>query len=408
MPENAPSTSGDRFGELATTLGVLTDAQLAAALARQAELKAQGTAKRIGEILVEQHVLDHRKVQKVLLEQQRRRAASAQAAPVSGRKMGKYELLAKLGEGGMGAVYKARDPLLDRVVALKILNPGIATDLEFLERFKREARASGSLNHPNIVGAFGAGEIEGHPFLAMEFVDGESLRDRLKRLGRLPEREALSLLKSVAAGLGYAHAQGIIHRDVKPDNVLLGRDGSVKLTDLGLAKSIEDDQRLTKTGIALGTPHYISPEQARGERNVDRRSDIYSLGATLYVLLTGQVPFDGRNNAEIMLKHLKEELENPQDVVPELSDGAAAIVAKMMGKKPAERYDSCELLVEDVDRVLAGQPPGHALAAVGESSIRPPRRRRAHAARGRASGGGCLGVLALAAGLGVLAVRLLG
>jgi eukaryotic-like serine/threonine-protein kinase len=156
---------------------------------------------------------------------------------------------------------------------------------------------------------------------------------------------------------------------------------------------VGDDQRLTKTGIALGTPHYISPEQARGERDVDHRSDIYSLGATLYVLLTGQVPFDGRNNAEIMLKHLKEELENPQDLVPEISDGAAAIVAKMMAKKPPERYDACEQVNEDIDRVLSGQPPSYALAGMAESSIRPARRHRPRAGGRTRSSSGCLGVL---------------
>src|SRR3990172_2471645 len=179
----------------------------------------------------------------------------------------------------MGAVYKAREPLTGRLIALKVLNRSLASDPRLLERFQREARMVGALNHPHIVAAYGSGEAGGQPYLAMEFVDGESARARLKRLGRLPEAEAVTLVKAVAEGLAHAHAEGMVHRDVKPDNVLLGKDGAVKLADLGLAKSIEDDQRLTRTGTAMGTPHYISPEQARGESQLDGRTDIYSLGA---------------------------------------------------------------------------------------------------------------------------------
>jgi len=372
-------------------LGHASPGQIDAALKQQDELKAQGKAQRIGEVLAEQRVLDLRTIQKVLLEQQRRRRTSKVVHP--GSKFGDYELLGKLGEGGMGAVYRARDAQMERIVALKVMNRSVAGNKEFVERFKREAKATGALNHPNIVSAFAAGEVDGQPFLAMEYVEGESLRTRYKTLGRMVEPEALRIVRGVATGLAHAHAGGVVHRDVKPDNVLLGRNGEIKIVDLGLAKAMDDDQRLTKTGIALGTPHYISPEQARGERQIDHRSDIYSLGSTFYLLLTGRVPFDGRTNAEIMLKQCKEELENPQDLVPEISDGAVAVISRMMAKRPDDRYANCAQLIADLDLLLQGQRPKYALAETQQeqSSIRPARRKiRRPKAK---SGGGCMVML---------------
>jgi len=401
----AQPEKGDRFGELAIEMKLIQSSEVSEALKRQAVLQTQNKRKPIGEILVEMHVLDLRRVQKVLLEQQRRRKAKGGAGRkdtmVTRKRFGDFELLDRIGEGGMGAVYKARD-MTGRTVALKVLNKDISGDIEFVKRFQREAKAGGALNHPNIAAAYAAGEQDGRPFLSMEFIDGESLRARLRRKGRLQEKEALAVTRGVAAGLAHAHSHNFIHRDIKPDNVLMGNDGSVKLVDLGLAKSLEDDQRLTKTGIALGTPHYISPEQARGQKEVDHRCDIYSLGATLYLLLTGQVPFEGSTNAEIMLKHLKEELENPQDILPEISDGAVLVITRMMAKKPEERYADCLQLIEDLDQVLMGQMPKHAAKVMAQSSIRPPRRRRPRAAaRPRAPKSGCLVVLIALSGASV-------
>lgn len=385
--------SGDRFGEIAIELKLIQASDLSEALNRQGISQEEQDRKPIGEILIEMRVLDLRRVQRVLVEQKRRREARARSVGttdsiVARKRFGDFELLERIGEGGMGAVYKARD-LTGRMVALKVLNKDIAGDSEFIQRFQREAKAGGALNHPNIVAAYTAGEEDGRPFLAMEFVDGESLRARFRRKGRLSEKEALAIVRGVAAGLAHAHSNGFIHRDIKPDNVLLGRDGSIKIVDLGLAKSLEDDQRLTKTGIALGTPHYISPEQARGQKDVDHRCDIYSLGSTLYLLLTGSVPFDGSTNAEIMLKHLKEDLENPQDIVPEISLGAVMIITRMMAKKPAERYADCLQLIEDLDQALMDQLPKHAGQVQAQSSIRPPGRSRPRGGRRRSSSG-CL------------------
>ncbi|MBE7466187.1 MAG: protein kinase [Planctomycetes bacterium] len=394
---------GDRFGELAVASGALSAEQVCDGLRRQAALKAQGQAKPLGEILHDQGALDLRTMQKILLDQQRKRKGSrTRQTLMTRRKVGPFELLQKLGEGGMGAVYKARDTQMDRIVALKVIKPEFTSNKLFVERFKREVRATGQLNHPHIVSAYAAGEAEGVFYLAMEFVEGQSLIGALQSLGKLPESKAIEIVRAVGDALGHAHQHGFVHRDVKPDNVLLG-EGVVKLTDLGLAKSLEDDQRLTKTGVALGTPNYISPEQARGDKQVDHRSDIYSLGATFYVLLTGRVPFKGKNNAEVMHKHLHEELESPQDLVPELSDGVCAVIARMMAKDPAQRYADCAQLTADLNALLAGKPLAHAsLAAEELSSIQPPQRRRKRGA-GKArskSGGGCLVLLG---GLGLLA-----
>jgi len=389
-----------RFGELAVALGLLKREHLDAGLAAQAELRAQGQQKLIGEILVNKHWMDLRSVQKVLLDQQRRRRATGVVVAIQdGRKIDHYILQSKLGEGGMGTVYQAWDSLSNRPIALKVLHPKVALQSSFVERFRREARSAGAMNHPNIVAAYGSGEHNGSPYLAMEFVDGENLKMRLRRLGRLPEFEALNVIKETALGLAHAHGLGIIHRDVKPDNILLGKDGSVKIADLGLAKSVEDDQRLTVTGMALGTPHYISPEQARGERDVDQRTDVYSLGATLYHLVSGRVPFEGKNNADIMMKHQTEDLENPQDLVAELSDHTVMLITKMMAKRPDDRYDGCQTVAAEIVRILSGQPPSLAMQKV-ESSVRPPRHRK----RAKAQGGGCMLMLAaLAASTAALA-----
>jgi serine/threonine-protein kinase len=409
-PDQKPASNrkhvGDRFGELGVALGILSTDQVIAGLQQQQALKAQGHNKLLGEILMEQHILNPRTHNKILLEQQRRRKATAGPAP-SGfggmKKVGDYELESKLGEGGMGAVFKAKETISGRIVALKILNKALASDGQFLERFKREAKASGAFNHPNIVAAYGSGEADGIPYLAMEYIDGESLNALRKRKGHLNEIEALTIVKGVAAGLGHAHKHGFVHRDVKPDNILIGRDGSIKVTDLGLAKSVEDEQRLTKSGIALGTPHYISPEQARGEREVDARSDIYSLGASLYVLLTGQVPFDGKNNNEILLKHLKEDLDNPQDIVPEISDATVNLISRMMAKKRAQRHNSCDEVIQEITRIL-NAPPGSGGPSDGwdstsdASSIKPPKKHRRPPPK-PSSSGGCMVVIVTLTGL---------
>jgi serine/threonine-protein kinase len=389
-------TIAHRFGDVAQSLGLVTAKQVEDALLKQRSLRATGAKSRLGEVLIMMNVLTVEQVRKVLSEQRKRRQADAdKALPME--YFGEFKLLAKLGEGGMGAVYKAQETLANRVVALKVLRKNFAARHEFVERFTREARLAGALAHPNIVTCHNAGTSQGVQFLVMEFVDGETLKARLEREGgRLSEKDALHIVREVAQGLGYAHGKGVVHRDIKPDNVLLGNDGSVKISDFGTAKSFLNDESLTRTGVVIGTPYYISPEQVRADKDVDHRADLYALGGTLYHALTGKVPFDAPSALHIMRAHLQDELENPADINPQLSTGAVQIVTKLMAKEPDQRYQSAAELVEDIDRVLAGQMPAHAALEQHKSSIRPPRRPRP---RKRAASAGCMSMLALALSL---------
>ena len=207
---------------------------------------------------------------------------------------GRYEIEMPLGEGGMGAVYKGRHRTSGQIVAIKIVPPDTAKNQILLKRFEMEFRAASVLNHPNIVKALDYNGV-GTPFLVMEFVDGESLGQRVEREGAIPERDAIKIIAQVCDGLHKAHKQSLIHRDVKPDNILVTRDGVAKLTDMGLVKDVDAELNLTRTGRGLGTPHFMSPEQFRNAKNADVKCDIYSLGATLYMMLTGEIPFAKTN-----------------------------------------------------------------------------------------------------------------
>ncbi|HYG74330.1 MAG TPA: serine/threonine-protein kinase [Planctomycetota bacterium] len=273
--------------------------------------------------------------------------------------LGQYILLKKLGEGGMGSVYLADDTLAQRKVAIKVLSKKLAENAEFVERFQREARAMGKLNHPNIVAAFAVDEQDGHHYCVMEFCRGQSL-DRMLSAGKgLNEGEALRIAVDIARGLEHAHSHGIVHRDIKPANVIVSSDGMARILDLGLSKSIAESENTfqTQAGVALGTPHYISPEQARGAANIDGRADIYSLGATLYHVLTGKTPYTGANANAVMLMHLSEPAPDPRAIRPELSAGVAQVIARMMAKDPAARYASCSELLSDLERVKSGRMP---------------------------------------------------
>src|SRR6266567_7426089 len=207
--------------------------------------------------------------------------------------VGDFHLTKKLGEGGMGTVFKAHQMSMDRDVALKILPRHLAKDTSYVERFYREARASAKLDHPNIVRGIAVGEDRGYHYFAMEYIDGESSDKVLESQGKLQVGDAVKIALDVARALDHAHSKGLVHRDIKPDNIMITRQGFVKLADLGLAKAADENQGLTQTGSGFGTPYYMPPEQARNAKYVDNRSDIYALGATLYHLLTGKVPFTG-------------------------------------------------------------------------------------------------------------------
>jgi eukaryotic-like serine/threonine-protein kinase len=376
------------FGDLAIEMGLITPEQLQASLEKQYTLRTTGARSRLGETLIIMNVLSVEQVKKVLSEQRKRRQKeSEKELPVE--IFGEYRLLSKLGEGGMGAVYKAHDPLADRPIALKVLRKNFGGNREFLERFDREARLAGSLNHPNIVTCYTAGVKNGVQYMALEFIDGETLKARLEaNHGKMPEKAALAFARDIAIGLSHAHSKGIVHRDIKPDNILIARDGTAKISDFGTAKSVIDNESLTQTGVIIGTPYYISPEQVRALKDVDHRADLYALGGTLYHMLTGHVPFYAPTVLEIMRAHLTAELENPADINPALSSESVQIVSKLMAKEPSERYQSADDLAEDLQRAIDGQAPLHATLAENRSSIKPAKMRRKKSAESQE--GGCM------------------
>ena len=276
----------------------------------------------------------------------------------------------RLGQGGMGEVWLARQVSMDREVALKILAPGLAATPGFIERFTQEVRLAGKLSHPNIVTSFLAGEERGLHFLAMEFIDGVGLGDRLRIDRFLPEGEALGIGRQVAEALAYAwNKLRMLHRDIKPENIIVDGGGKARLMDMGISKTADQKLGLTMPGAMIGTPYYMSPEQARGEADIDARSDIYSLGATLYHLVTGQVPYDAATATAILVKHITEPFPPPQKVNPAVSDACASMLETMMAKKPDDRQPTWEQVIRDIDLVLAERFPATPRPSVGASQI---------------------------------------
>src|ERR1700704_1543032 len=243
----------------------------------------------------------------------------------------RYELLELVGTGGMSSVYKAHDGLLERNVALKVLHPHFGDDEEYVERFRREARAVAQLSHPNIVTVIDRGEADGHQFIVFEFIDGENLKELVNRTGPLPVRRAVELAIAIADGLAFAHEHGLVHRDVKPQNVLLNGDGEPKVTDFGIARSLDVGQGVTQTGTVLGSSNYIAPEQASG-KPVDARTDVYSLGIVLYEMLTGDVPFPGESFIAVAMKHVHEPPPSILDTRADVPPRVAAAIDRALEK----------------------------------------------------------------------------
>ncbi|MCY3020178.1 MAG: bifunctional serine/threonine-protein kinase/formylglycine-generating enzyme family protein, partial [Planctomycetota bacterium] len=309
-------------------------------------------------------------------------------------KLGPYKLIKKLGEGGMGVVYLAEDTSLSRMVAVKVLPKRFSGEKEFLSRFRREAQATGKLSHPNIVSAYAVGEELGFNYYAMEYCEGEPLDSLLERENVLPWDRAIPIVIQVARGLQHAHQHGVIHRDIKPGNIFITKDGVAKILDLGLSKNLMDSERSfsTATGAALGTPHYISPEQAQGDKKkIDGRTDIYSLGTALYRMVTGQVPFQADTPMAVMVKHINEQLPNPQDINEDIPDGVVHIIQRMMAKDPADRYADCGELIADLELILEGKMPSSKAVISDKSSVAgrmKPRRIPLSPARERGGGKG--------------------
>lgn len=269
-----------------------------------------------------------------------------------------YQILSKLGAGAMATVYKAKQLSLDRVVAIKVLPKRMSENPEFVERFYKEGKAAAKLNHPNIVSAVDVGEANGYHYFVMECVEGQTVYDRLDKGERYSEAEGLQIIIQICRALVHAHAAGFIHRDVKPKNIMITPQGVAKLADMGLARETSDSHAAqAEAGKAYGTPYYISPEQIRGELDIDARADIYSLGATFYHMITGRVPFEAATPSAVMHKHLKEELVPPDHVIPTLSSGVAEIIETSMAKKRTNRYATAEDMLTDLERVARGEPP---------------------------------------------------
>ncbi len=275
-----------------------------------------------------------------------------------GQEIGGFLLKDKLGVGGMGEVWLAHNATMDRHVALKILSPKFTSNREFLDRFIKEAKNSGKLNHPNIVTAYHAGSENGIYYLAISYVDGKNLRERIDSGEMIFERESLLIAKAVIDALGYAWDEfKIVHRDIKPANIIIDKKGVTKILDLGISKSLDEDNSLTVTGTFVGTPFYMSPEQALSDKNIDFRADIYSLGATLYHMLTGTVPFDASTAMAIVSKHFRDPLPPASERNPALSKQCCALLEVMMAKRREERQQSWLEVGNDVDLVLRGQYP---------------------------------------------------
>ncbi len=269
-----------------------------------------------------------------------------------------YELLGRLGAGAMATVYKARQLSLDRVVAIKILPKKFSGNPDFVKRFYAEGRAAAKLNHPNIVAALDVGRHADVHYFIMEYVEGHTVYEHLVREGPYTEANTLAIAIQVAKALNHAHGTGLIHRDVKPKNILITGDGVAKLADMGLARAVSDREAAeAEAGKSFGTPYFISPEQIRGDMNVDLRSDIYSFGATLYHMVTGKVPFEGQDIPTVLRKHLREPLIPPDHINPELSNGISEIIELCLAKDPAKRYATTADLIEDLQAVSDGRPP---------------------------------------------------
>jgi eukaryotic-like serine/threonine-protein kinase len=264
----------------------------------------------------------------------------------------RYELEELVGTGGMSSVFRAHDRLLERKVALKILHQQYNEDEEYVERFRREARAVAALSHPNIVTVIDRGDHEGRQFIVFEYVEGENLKRLIERRGPAPVTTALELGMQMARGLSFAHQQGLVHRDVKPQNILLNGDGRAKVTDFGIARSLDVQHGMTQTGTVLGTSDYIAPEQAQGQR-VDEHTDVYSLGVVMYELLTSEVPFPGENFVAVAMRHINEPPPAIRDKRPDVPPRVEAAIQKAMAKRPEDRFQTMAEFCQELEACLA-------------------------------------------------------
>ena len=347
------------FGEIAIELNFMARRNLETALERQTSLKEIWANSKLGEVLILMGVLDGLQVDQVLMEQRLRRGTEQKPAPAFPYYKD-YLILRKLGEGGMGEVFLADEYAQRRKVVLKMLRKDKAANAQVAARFQQEAQIAGMLEHSNIVACYTTGVAHGARFLVLEYVEGESLYERIERCGPLDDETVLRLATHVLRGLAYIHDRGVIHRDIKPGNILLGINGCVKISDFGSARTAHGEFQDFST--IVGTPNYIAPEQIRCSPGVDWRADLYSLGATLYHALSGEVPFKRSSNTAVMRAHLA---DVPEPLPASVQTDTVRLVSKLMSKDPDGRYVTARQALGDVEKVLARRSVANA-EQVGE------------------------------------------
>lgn len=374
-----------KFGKLVLSKQYASLSKVKAVIQHQRQLMLKGKKVRLGDLMVKLGVITPAQQEEILKIQ------NSVKSPIPG-----YEIMEKLGQGGMGAVYRGRQINMDRIVAIKTLNAQLSAQKSYVEKFLNEAKSVARLNHNNIIKGIDIGQHKGHYYFIMEFVDGPTLQEKLNKDGLFSEKDALQITLQIADAIRYINQFGIVHRDIKPDNIILTLQNIPKLADLGLVltnNQVESTPPSTSSGNEshsgntsavntsfVGTPHYISPEQAQ-QKAVDFRSDIYSLGATLFHLVTGRTPFVGDRSIIIMTKHITEDLTYPRDLNPALSRGIADLIMKMMEKEPSARHQTPDELIADIKAVLeSGELPNSSKSRL---KVRGKSRRRIGARRGR-------------------------
>src|SRR5579862_7356703 len=361
MARKAPAT----FEELAIENGLVTETQVQECIAAQGPPGGDGTqTNTIETIMLAKGFMNEDQVRaiKTALGRLQRDEEKGDAL-----RIGNYEIIGKIGDGGLGTVYKARQISMSRDVALKVLHKKWLSDEEFKKRFLLEARLAGRLSHQNLIQVYDVGRDRGIYYFSMEFVDGETVEDMIEREGPLAQEHSLDITTQIFRAITYIRRFDIVHRDIKPGNMMITRGGVVKLGDFGFVKS-KLDPVISTEGEVLGTPDYISPEQAMGADNIDWRSDQYSLGCSLYHMLTGKPPYEG-SGSSVMRQHIKAELPDPRTINPKIPDPVMTILERMMAKNPADRFQDAAHLIEDLELVKMGQSPSSARLDAGKSTI---------------------------------------
>ncbi len=337
------------FGKMAVDQGLCTDEEL-----RQS-LKELQERRKVNPVMLQELMIE---LGYITASQAERLKKSLKESKGAVHQIPGYKILGKIGAGAMAFVYKAQQLSLNRTVAIKVLPKRFSENPEYVQRFYKEGQAAGKLNHPNIVQAIDVGEAGGYHYFVMEYVEGKTIADDLVGGTPFSEKEATEIIIQVTHALAHAHHHGLVHRDVKPKNIMINKQGVVKLADMGLARETTDVEAAeSEAGKAYGTPYYIAPEQIRGKIDIDGRADIYGLGATFYHMVTGRVPFTGDDSSEIMRKHLREKLVPPDHINAALSAGVSEVIEIMMAKRREDRYNSVEELLMDLEALREGHAP---------------------------------------------------